>query len=146
MPNATTRAGILTNERLKSRFSALSTSFSTFVLSCQALATDFSRNLVTKVKSQIEQNVFIINRRKSVIRKRSSLSSTVTVSLLGNSESTTLTVRVGATFINLAQQRHSSFKITSKYLIRSKCDLKRVPYLFLLLWQLEHQTKYIFLC
>jgi len=34
MPNATTRAGILTNERLKSRFSALSTSFSTFVLSC----------------------------------------------------------------------------------------------------------------
>ena len=94
------------------------------------LSNRFFPNLVTKVKSQIEQNVFIINRRKSVIRKRSSLSSTVTVSLLGNSESTTLMVRVGATFINLAQQRHSSLKFTSKYLIRSKCDLKQVPYLF----------------
>ncbi len=29
-------------------------------------------------------------------------------------------------------------KITSIYLIRFKCDLKRVPYLFLLLWQLGH--------
>jgi len=60
------------------------------------------------------------------------------VSLLSNSESTSLTVRVGAHFVKLfgiAMTLVSKF--TSKYLIRFKCDLKRVPYLFLLLWQLR---------